>query len=162
MQCRDRKTSGPHFKLCLHDEEFTLLCHPCGSLYSLSETYSKPCLYQHYETLCYFPVLSVFSNQLLITRPLAWSTVQSSTPMRRPSTLLHWTESPLQLAFNFLRAGAKACCMCGDCPMEAPFSAPCTHIGCWKCWLPQLARSMSCPVCSASVRQKQLSRAFFT
>ena len=45
--------------------------------------------------------------------------------------------------------------------MEAPYSAPCSHLACFTCWTTQLVTQFCCAACKRPVRRSQLSKAYF-
>merc|ERR1712137_935269 len=57
--------------------------------------------------------------------------------------------------------GGLKCSICRE-PAQSPFSSRCGHICCKICWDQWLKEQLSCPVCRNRVRQKQLTKLYFT
>src|SRR3990167_2276222 len=53
------------------------------------------------------------------------------------------------------------CSICQESP-SAPFSSRCGHICCFTCWTDWLKVQLTCPVCRSRVREKQLTKLFFS
>ena len=58
-------------------------------------------------------------------------------------------------------SGGLKCSVCQE-TATAPFVARCGHTCCKSCWDQWLSEQLSCPVCRNRVRQKQLTKLFFT
>ncbi len=52
----------------------------------------------------------------------------------------------------------RSCAVCKDAVMRAPWVAPCKHAACNLCWVTAIGKTMSCPICGAHTRKRNLTR----
>lgn len=52
----------------------------------------------------------------------------------------------------------RPCPVCKDAVMRAPWIAPCKHAACNLCWVTAIGKTMSCPICGAHTRKRNLTR----
>jgi Zinc finger, C3HC4 type (RING finger) len=52
----------------------------------------------------------------------------------------------------------QPCPVCKDAVMRAPWIAPCKHAACNLCWVTAIGKTMSCPICGAHTRKRNLTR----
>lgn len=51
--------------------------------------------------------------------------------------------------------------MCKKPSCQDPYRAPCSHTGCYQCWVRQLAQFLCCAACKQPVRRNQLTKLYF-